>query len=113
MDANLPKPRRWFRFSLRTMFVLVTVLCIWLGYYLNWIRQRHDYIERYGTTNSWVLSDVPTHFPWPLRALGEQEVLAVNVPPSQSKYVRKLFPEIGFGGFLGCNELDAKHNNDP
>jgi hypothetical protein len=24
MDANLPPPRRWFRFSLRTMFVLVT-----------------------------------------------------------------------------------------
>jgi hypothetical protein len=28
MDDNLPKPRRWFRFSLRTMFVLVTVGCV-------------------------------------------------------------------------------------
>ena len=28
MDDNLPKPRRWFRFSLRTMFVLVTMFCI-------------------------------------------------------------------------------------
>ena len=28
MDANQPKPRRWFRFSLRTMFVLVTVAAV-------------------------------------------------------------------------------------
>ena len=28
MDANQPKPRRWFRFSLRTMFVLVTVAAL-------------------------------------------------------------------------------------
>ncbi len=30
--------RRWLRFSLRTLFVVVTVLCVWLGYELNWIR---------------------------------------------------------------------------
>jgi hypothetical protein len=29
---NPPPPRRWFRFSLRTMFVLVTVGCVWLGW---------------------------------------------------------------------------------
>ena len=39
--------RRWFRFSLRTMFVVVTVLCVWLGYQLNWIRQRRDFYVRY------------------------------------------------------------------
>jgi hypothetical protein len=35
--------RRWYQFSLRTMFVLVTVACVvlaWVGYSLNWIRQR-------------------------------------------------------------------------
>ena len=35
MDGNLPKPRRWFRFSLRTMFVLIVLLSIplnWVGY---------------------------------------------------------------------------------
>jgi hypothetical protein len=35
------KPRRWFRFSVRTLFVVVTALACWLGYELNWIRQRH------------------------------------------------------------------------
>ena len=34
--------RRWFRFSLRMMFVVVTVFGCWLGYELNWIRQRHE-----------------------------------------------------------------------
>jgi hypothetical protein len=35
--ANL----RSFRYSLRTLFVLITVFACWLGYELNWIRQRH------------------------------------------------------------------------
>jgi hypothetical protein len=34
-------PRRWFRFSLRTFLLAVTVLGSWLGYQLNWIRERH------------------------------------------------------------------------
>jgi hypothetical protein len=34
-------PKRWFHWSLRTMFVVVTVLCLWMGYQLNWIRQRN------------------------------------------------------------------------
>jgi hypothetical protein len=40
--------RRWFRFSLRTLFVVVTLLCCWLGYQLNWIRQRHAVLSRPG-----------------------------------------------------------------
>ena len=38
--------RRWFRFSLRTMFVLVAVFGCWLGYEMNWIRQRHAFAAR-------------------------------------------------------------------
>ena len=34
--------RRWFRFSLRTLFVVVTVFVVLVGYHLNWIRQRHE-----------------------------------------------------------------------
>ncbi len=43
---TLAPKRRWFRFSLRTLFVVVTVFGIWLGYELNWIRERHAIIER-------------------------------------------------------------------
>jgi hypothetical protein len=37
--------RRWFAFSLRTPFVLVTVLACWIGYQLHWIRQRHKLLD--------------------------------------------------------------------
>ena len=37
--------RRCFRFSLRTMFVVVTVMGGWLGYCLNWIRERHAALD--------------------------------------------------------------------
>jgi hypothetical protein len=32
--------RRWFRFSLRTPFVLVTIAGVWLGYQCNIVRER-------------------------------------------------------------------------
>jgi hypothetical protein len=57
--------RRWFRFafSLRTLFVAVTVFGCWLGYSLNWINQRHAFIadevlarERHPTHDTWSAS---------------------------------------------------------
>ena len=42
-----PAPsRRWFAFSLRTLFVVVTMFACWLGYELNWIRQRHEMLAK-------------------------------------------------------------------
>ncbi len=43
---NATHDRRWLRFSLRTLFVVVTVLASWLGYELNWVRQRHQLLNR-------------------------------------------------------------------
>ena len=43
MSDALPK-RRWFTFSLRTLFIVATVAGVWLGYELNWIRQRRAII---------------------------------------------------------------------
>ena len=34
--------RRWPRFSLRTLFVVVTVFCVWLGWNLPIVRQREQ-----------------------------------------------------------------------
>jgi len=39
MMTSTPK-RRWFRFSLRTLFVVVTVLGIWLGWNAEIVRER-------------------------------------------------------------------------
>jgi hypothetical protein len=41
MAAMTAPRRRWFRFSLRTMLVVVTVFGCWMGYQVNWIRERH------------------------------------------------------------------------
>ncbi len=41
-----PAPkRRWLRFSLRTMFVVVTAVCLGLGYQWRWITQRHSMLQ--------------------------------------------------------------------
>jgi hypothetical protein len=48
---NTTSNRRWYQFSLRTMFVLTVVVSIplaWVGYSLNWIRQRHKAFGGHG-----------------------------------------------------------------
>jgi hypothetical protein len=41
------KPRRrWFNFSLRTLFILVTVLCCWLGWEMSVVRSRQAALSR-------------------------------------------------------------------
>ena len=67
-----PTPkRRWPRFTLRTLFVVVTVFGCWMGYQLNWIRQRHVVLEN----NEVVISSVGFYWeglpPWPLGWFGE------------------------------------------
>lgn len=48
----IPTPnRRWFRFSLRTLFVLVTVLCVWLGWYANLVGQRQSLLPEIEAEN--------------------------------------------------------------
>lgn len=37
--------RRWFRFSLRTMFVVVTVFCCWLGWESSAVRERRAVLK--------------------------------------------------------------------
>src|SRR5262245_8259132 len=34
--------KRWLRFSLRTMLVLITALCIWLGFQVNAARRQRE-----------------------------------------------------------------------
>ncbi len=35
--------RRWFRFSLRTLFVVVTVFGVWLGWEIKYVRDRRRF----------------------------------------------------------------------
>ena len=45
-SANLPAPRRrWFQFGLRTLFVLMTLVALWLAWELNFIRERQAWLR--------------------------------------------------------------------
>jgi hypothetical protein len=46
MTEKRPTRRRWFRFSPRTMLVLVTLVCVYLGWAMNWKRQRREFLSR-------------------------------------------------------------------
>jgi hypothetical protein len=40
MAMPTPPRRRWFQFGLRTMFVVVTAICLWLGWSVHWAHER-------------------------------------------------------------------------
>ena len=75
------------RFSLRTLFVLVTIAGCWAGYQINWIRQRHNFRDRHAAIE---LSKAP----WSLRPFGESGVKSFIVQmPSEFDEAQGLFPE--------------------
>ena len=105
---TVPPKRRWFAFSLRTMFMVVTVACVWLGYNLNWIRQRHkalDWLE--ASPESWYSpyagpkSKLQARAPWSLRMFGERGIVGIGMDrqdfagpsPYSPATLKELFPE--------------------
>ena len=111
--AQVPATRRrWFRFTLRTLFVVVTLVACCLGYQLNWIGERHSLIDasqQTGVDPEYETITQPLGFPalpvrvetkdapWPLRWLGERGVYTLNIrddmPKAEVERIRALFPE--------------------
>jgi hypothetical protein len=103
--------RRWFRFafSLRTLFVVVTVLACWLGWERQIVRnraatKRRAEKEAFGFDTEWpaTAKPKPTHIgaiPWHRRLLGDEGYMIIWVPgghpPPESlrEEVRLAFPE--------------------
>ena len=86
MTETKPK-RRWFRFSLRTLFVLVTIISLpfgWIAYQLNWIQQRHDFFSHY-QYNGMHMRAGSGYPPWSLRLFGESRQGYLLVPPKESR----------------------------
>ena len=95
MDDNLPKRRSWFRFSLRTMFVLVTVLCIWLGWVGRTVQQRLAFLPQIKYTGVTVeTAEAAARIPFYRRWFGDRafEVL-ILVDRKDFEEGKKLFPE--------------------
>jgi hypothetical protein len=64
--------RRWSRFSLRALFVVVTVLGCWLGYVTNWIHQRHAAIAWPSAVQIGPPLGLSKPLSWSLRLFGER-----------------------------------------
>jgi len=92
--------RRWFQFSLGTLFVLVTLmaaLLAWIGVQLKWINDRHEalskYIPKYDPSAFHVAA------PWSIRVFGESGILPLSITVrtdselEQVWQLRRLFPE--------------------
>ena len=90
-------PRRWFSFSLRTLFVVITVGCVaiaWFIYQLDWIQRRHSAFQ---WSPVLVAGRGATQAPWTLRLFGEEGSLEiVTMHPEGSPEIatlKALFPE--------------------
>jgi hypothetical protein len=111
--------RRWFRWSLWTLFVAMAVAACWVGYSLRWIRARDDLFHRHTaiikdqlppeSSDVEVYSDAPPSLPLSVKMLslfGESPrqtifLTIVHDDADKSSYrgeqelrdARKLFPE--------------------
>jgi hypothetical protein len=96
MDADRRPPRRRrFRFGLRTLFFLVTLVAVWMGWSFNWIRQRREFV-RPGNELGAVVSTGSVRAPgllWLFGEQGAQVVLLFTDNESDFERARRLFPE--------------------
>src|SRR6185295_11645867 len=86
--------RSWFSFSLRTMFVVMTVLCCWLAWESNVVRQRKSVLRDLKTKPG---IEVTTAAAWAMRF----DSAAIIPPPAQIPLVRRwlgdeAIQEIGY-----------------
>src|SRR6185295_13425527 len=110
MDSSSCSPtaprRRWFRFSLRTLFLVVAILGVfhgWLGVQLKWMYDRHEALQwALDHKEPVVISLEPpeVELPWQLTLLGERPqrttfyfAPCTDEQLAQIERVRKLFPE--------------------
>ena len=100
--------RRWFQFGLGTMFLLVTVLCVWLAWAADWARERRDalivlrespvvVVDTTSQISGW--AEKPwTSMPISLRLLGCERVKLIHLARVQYSdgdrdRIQALFPE--------------------
>ena len=93
-----PSRRRWFQFSLGTMFVVVTIVAAWLAWQRGLVRERERLIR---PPVQWLIATVPTNttrVPWLWRQFGAHpiEVIAldkVKFSEDDARHFERLFPE--------------------
>ena len=101
--AAIPRPSR-LRFSLRTLFVVVTVVCVWLGWQINVVRERNRAREWIVELGGHIVCakvfrmEKVSHFPEFRRCFGDEPVVWIGLARSSTTWeqrnrVARLFPE--------------------
>ena len=106
MTAASPPRRRWFRFSLRTGFVLLTLFCIWLGWNVHQVRERESvlrYLRDPARQQALFPEEAAPLKPWrslPFiwSVLGAQPVAIIKLDRYENseddcRQIQRLFPE--------------------
>src|ERR1051325_595722 len=116
MTPPTPLRRRWFSFSLRTLFAVVTIFCIWFGWNVQRMRERHAMLDYIKTHPNEILLFLPVaqkpgyapqafhaqrpwrKLPWFWTVLGGEPVRGIAIETAlysedDRHYIQQLFPE--------------------
>ena len=106
--------RRWLRFSLRTMFALVTAISIWLAWTVSVIQERKLVLKDMRRTPGFTVATAGTltyvggpappapTISWLRRRLGDEAIESIwwpadHIPTAyEVRYLERLFPETRF-----------------
>ena len=96
---NTKPKRRWYQFSLRTFFVLVTLVCVGFGYWVHWskdwIRQRHEFKQKLLGVS--FLDDGPQPAApaglWVFGEYGNGSLWFLELNDNDLETAKRLFPE--------------------
>jgi hypothetical protein len=110
-NQNMPTPpRRWFAIRLRTMFVLAAVLSVpltWVGYSLNWIRERHRVLNDVRSTAENGPDPQAPGLLWLFGERGRQDLWLRQKSPVDLRYAATLFPEGRIGRLIENEQADG------
>ena len=128
-EPEKPKPRRrWLQYSLRTFFVLLTVLCVWLGWTVHlaneqrkaveWVREKGGSVEydyEHNPNPFSVVKGKPPVPKWLVQLLGVDyfgNVTGVDIGvPVEDSPVRDLTPLAGLQSLQELNLYSTQVND--
>jgi hypothetical protein len=106
MESDSKRKRRWYQFSLRTLLIGVTLICVvggWVGLQAKVVQNRKDALARaigrhYMEVTFWYHNnDSRNPVPWFRRILGDEGVyefvLGSDTPLEERRLLRGKFPE--------------------
>ena len=116
-DLNQAPPRRRPQFTLKGLFVLLTILGVflaWLGIQIKWVHDRHGALQWVHQSGHGADSYRPA--PWSIRWV-ERGVPFINIDPvvahdpEKVRELKRLFPEAVLNTPLDGLPLSGPHRN--